>query len=252
MILRTMILAVALVASGSLSAKVTEEETFSFPLNDGGSLSVENVNGSITVTGGSGDTVEIIAIKKANNQKTLDGIEIEITHTADAIVIETELPDSDNHWYNMGSDGGQVTYKIIVPTGTNLDSIETVNGEVGISGVSGNVAAESVNGDLILSDLAADCSLATVNGSINASFDTLEGEQKVKAETVNGSVTLEIPKNSSVAVSADTFNGDINARDFGLETEKGFLGSDLNGSIGSGSASLNVDTVNGSIKIRSN
>ena len=53
-------------------------------------------------------------------------------------------------------------------------------------------------------------------------------------------------------ISADTLNGGINARDFGLETDKGFVGSDLNGSIGSGSARLNVDTVNGSIKIRSN
>ncbi len=129
MLFRTMILAVALVASGNLSAKVTKEESYSFPLNDGGRLSVTNVNGSVTVTGGSGDTVEIIAVKKADDQKTLDGIEVEITHTADSIVIETDLPDSDS-WYNWGGNGGQVTYNIMVPEGTNLDSIETVNGNV--------------------------------------------------------------------------------------------------------------------------
>ena len=145
MLLRTTILAVALVASGNLSAKVTEEETFSFPLSDGGRLSVSNVNGSVTVTGGSGDTVEILAIKKADSQKTLDKIEIEITHSPDASFIETDLPDSD-HWYKFGGDSGQVTYEIIVPAGANLDSIETVNGDVEISGVSGDVEAESVNG----------------------------------------------------------------------------------------------------------
>lgn len=251
MLFRTTILVVALVASGHLSAKVTEEESYSFPLNDGGRLSVSNVNGSITVTGGSGDTVEIVAIKKADNQKTLDGIEIEITHTADAIVIETELPGSD-HWFSWGGDGGQVTYEIVVPAGTNLESIETVNGDVVISGVSGDVEAESVNGDLDCSDLAANASFSTVNGSIEASFSRLEGQQKVKAETVNGRITFRIPKEADVNVTADTLNGGINARDFGLETEKGFIGSDLNGSIGSGSARLNVDTVNGSIKIRSN
>jgi len=251
MLLRTMILAVALVASGNLSAKVTEEETFSFPLNDGGRLSVSNVNGSVTVTGGSGDTVEILAIKKADSQKTLDKIEIEITHTADAIVIETDLPGSD-HWYNFSGDGGQVTYEISVPAGTNLDSVETVNGDVEISGVSGDVEAESVNGDLDISDLASDASFSTVNGSIEASFSRLEGQQKVKAETVNGRITFRIPKNADVEISADTLNGGIDARDFGLETDKGFVGSDLNGSVGSGSARMNVDTVNGSIKVRSN
>ena len=43
------------------------------------------MNGSIVVTGGSGDRVEIIAIKKADNQKELDKIEIEISHSADEI-----------------------------------------------------------------------------------------------------------------------------------------------------------------------
>jgi hypothetical protein len=251
MLFRTMILAVALVASGNLSAKVTKEESYSFPLIDGGRLSVSNVNGSVTVTGGSGDTVEIIAVKKADDQKTLDGIEVEITHTEDSIVIETDLPDSDS-WSNWGGNGGQVTYNIMVPEGTNLDSIETVNGNVEVSGVSGDVEAESVNGDLDLSDLASNASFSTVNGSIEASFTKLEGQQKVKAETVNGRVTIRVPKDADVDISADTLNGGINARDFGLETDKGFVGSDLNGSIGSGSARLNVDTVNGSIKVRSN
>lgn len=251
MLLRTTILAVALVASSNLSAKVTKEESYSFPLNDGGRLSVSNVNGSVTVTGGSGDTVEIIAIKKADNQKTLDGIEVEITHTADSIVIETDLPNSDS-WYSWGGNGGQVTYEITVPAATNLDSVETVNGNVEVSGVSGDVDAESVNGDLDLSDLASNGGFSTVNGSIEASFIRLEGQQKVKAETVNGRVTIRVPKDADVDISADTLNGSINARDFGLETDKGFVGSDLNGSIGSGSARLNVDTVNGSIKIRSN
>ncbi len=91
---RTIVLAVALLATGSLFASVTEEETFSYKLNEGGRFSISNVNGSITVTGGSGDSVEIIAIKKADNQKDLDKIEIEISHSADEIVVETELGES--------------------------------------------------------------------------------------------------------------------------------------------------------------
>ncbi|MEE8495945.1 MAG: DUF4097 family beta strand repeat-containing protein [Xanthomonadales bacterium] len=251
MLLRTTILAIALLTSGYLSAKVTEEESYSFELSEGGRLSVSNVNGSITVTGGSGDSVEIVAIKTADNQKALDGIEIEITNTADSIEIETDLPNS-SRWFGGGNNGASVTYEIKVPASTNLDSVETVNGHVEVGGVLGDVQAESVNGSLDLSGLAANASLSTVNGSIDASFSRLEGQQKVKAETVNGRVTIRIPKDSDVDISADTLNGGINARDFGLETKKGFVGSDLNGSIGSGSARLNIDTVSGSIKIRSN
>ena len=248
---RTFVFAAALLATGSLFASVTEEETFSFKLNDGGRFSISNVNGSIVVTGGAGDSVEIIATKKADNQKDLDKIEIEISHSADEIVVETDLGGSD-HWFSYGNNSGEVKYEVIVPVGTRLDSVETVNGNVSIGGVSGKVDAESVNGDLDISDLAGDVGLSTVNGSIDAGFTRLEGEQRVKIETVNGRVTVNLPANADVDINADTLNGGINASDFGLETDKGFVGSDLNGKIGSGGARLNINTVNGAIKIRKN
>ena len=248
---RLFVIATALLVTGSVFASVTEEETFSFPLDDGGRFSISNVNGSINVTGGSGNTVEIIATKKADNQKDLDEIEIEISHSADEISVETELGNSSS-WYSRGSSSGEVKYEVIVPAGTMLNSVDTVNGSVSISGVSGKVVAESVNGGLNISDLAGNVALSTVNGSIDAEFSRLEGQQRVKAETVNGRVTIHLPEDADVEISADTLNGGINGRDFGLETEKGFIGSDLNGKIGNGSAKLNIDTVNGSIKIRSN
>ena len=95
---RSIIFAVALLFSGSLFASVTEEETFSYTLSDGGRFSISNVNGSVTVTGGRGDNVEIIATKKADDQEDMDKIEIEISHSADEIVIETEFGKSDG-WF---------------------------------------------------------------------------------------------------------------------------------------------------------
>lgn len=246
---RTFTLLTALLATGSLFASVTEEETFSFKLNDGGRFSISNVNGSMVVTGGNGDNVEIIATKKADNQKDLDKIEIKISSSPDEIVVETELGES-NHWFSHGNNSASVKYEVIVPAGARLDSVDTVNGSVNISGMRGKVVAESVNGDLEISDLQGDVDLSTVNGSIEAGFDMLGEQQRVKVETVNGRVTMYLPSDADVEVSADTLNGGINASDFGLETDKGFVGSDLNGKIGNGSARLNIDTVNGAIKIR--
>ena len=246
---RSFVFAFALLVSGNLIADVTEEETFTFKLDDGGRFGISNVNGSITVTGGSGDSVEVLAIKKADNQKELDEIEIVVSETSSEITIETELGESDG-WWSHGSSGGQVTYEITVPSGITLDSVETVNGNVDISGVTGKVVAESVNGDLDISNLAGDVRLSTVNGGIEAGFDKLDGDQSVKAETVNGRVTLVLPDDADCEISADTLNGGINAKDFGLDADKGFVGSDLNGKIGSGSARVNIDTVNGGIKIK--
>lgn len=248
---RSLVLAATLLGSMSLLASVTLEETFTFTLEDGGRFSLSNVNGSVTVTGVSGNQVEIVATKKADNQGDLDEIEIKITDSAREIVVETEIGNSSK-WFSFGNNSGEVRYEVTVPAATMLDSIDTVNGGVAISGVSGEVVAESVNGDIDARDLVSDATLGTVNGGIEASFSKLEGRQDVKAETVNGRVTIYLPGDADVRISADTLNGSINARDFKLETNKGFVGSDLNGAIGAGSARLNVDTVNGSIKIRSN
>jgi len=245
-----LLVATLLLVSGSLFASVTEEETFTFELDHGGRFSLANVNGSVTVTGTRGNQVEIVATKKADKQSDLDNIEIEISNSSDEVIVETEIGKS-NSWFSFGNNSGSVRYEVTVPADSLLDSIDTVNGDVFISGVSGKVVAESVNGDLEIQDLVDDANLSTVNGNIDAEFKKLEGRQDVKAETVNGSVEVTLPADADVKVSADTLNGSINARDFNLATDKGFVGSDLNGEIGDGSARLNIDTVNGSVKIRS-
>lgn len=243
--------AATLLCAGSASADVTEEKSFSHPLAPGGRVSVENINGDITITGGRGDTVEITALKKAGKQDYLDGIEVIITAVDDHVRIETRHPKSSGGWFSWGGDSsGSVTYTLKVPASANLDTIESVNGQIEISGVSGVVKASTVNGTIELSDLASDARFETVNGSIEASFSRLAGEQSVNGETVNGKITVLLPANASVSVEAETVNGGIDGDDFGLKTNKGFVGRDLEGDIGGGEARLSLDTVNGGIRIR--
>jgi DUF4097 and DUF4098 domain-containing protein YvlB len=165
--------------------------------------------------------------------------------------VETKHPKSEEGWFKWGHDsGGSVAYEITVPEEMKLDTISTVNGDVTISAVSGTVKAETVNGSLEAKGLLADVSMETVNGSILADFDKLGSGQRVSAEAVNGKIVIMVPGEVSARVSAETVNGSINAEDFGLEPEKGFIGRDLSGDIGGGDARINLETVNGSIKIK--
>jgi len=59
-----------------------------------------------------------------------------------------------------------------------------------------------------------------------------------------------LPANASAQVSAETLNGSIDADDFGLKPDSGFVGHDLDGQIGGGDARVSVDTVNGSVAIK--
>ncbi len=242
--------AAAMLFASPLAADVTEVEDFEFDIEEGGRLSVENINGDITITGGPGNKIQVIATKKAGSQDYLDGMEIHANADSRRVSIRTEHPKSSSRWFGMGESSGSVHYEIIAPANLTLDGIETVNGEIEIAGISGDVSADTTNGDINASGLAGSFEADTVNGTIDASFDTLGGNQRVSAETVNGRVSLRLPTDASARIDAGTVNGGIDADDFGLNVDKGFLGRDCEGEIGAGDARVNVSTVNGSIRIR--
>ena len=244
--------AALLAASMSLPADVRETEEMTFDVNPGARISLENINGNITVVGG-GDQVVVIAHKKADDKEYLDKLKIAVDASEDYVRIETRHPKREGSWFSWGGDGGgSVSYELSVPDNVELDAIETVNGDVEIRAVRGEVKAGTVNGGLEVSGLVSDVSLETVNGSIDATFDTLGADQRVEADAVNGKITLNLPSDTSARVTAETVNGSIDADDFGLEVEKGFVGRDCRGEIGGGDARISLNTVNGSIRLKKN
>jgi len=242
---------VLLSLSMAVVADVSQTEEMTYRVDPGARISVENINGDIRVSGGADGEVRVIAHKKAGNQEYLDGIKIVVEADADYVRIETRHPKREGGWFSWGGDSsGSVAYELNVPSDVSLDTIETVNGDVNIREVGGTVKAATVNGGLDVEDLAGDVDLETVNGSISAYFDRLSGDQRVDAETVNGKIVLSLPADASARITAETVNGSIDADDFGLQPEKGFVGRDLSGTIGGGSARISLDTVNGSIRLR--
>lgn len=241
--------ALMLLTTSMALADVTETEEYEFVLNEGGRLSLSNINGDVRIKGIAGNQVKIIATKKAGSQEYLDDMKVVIAATESRISVETKYPENDGEWSWNDSNKGSVDYEITVPFNTELDSIETVNGGVGISAVKGSIDVESVNGKLELSMLTGDVSMDTVNGGIDAQFDVLGASQRIKAEAVNGGITLRLPGDASAQVTAETLNGSIDADDFGLEPDRGFVGRDLEGQIGGGEARVSIETVNGSIDI---
>ena len=232
-------------------ADVEATEELTFDVNPGARISLENINGDITITGGSGEQVKVTAHKKAGTQEYLDELKVVADADADYVRIETRHPKHESGWLNWGDNSnGSVSYELSVPANVTLDAVETVNGDVRISAIGGTVKAGTVNGGLEVGNLSADVSLETVNGTITADFDKLGAEQRVDAEAVNGRIELLLPADASARVNAETVNGSIDADDFGLEPEKGFVGRDLSGEIGGGDARISLDTVNGSIAIR--
>jgi len=99
-----------------------------------------------------------------------------------------------------------------------------------------------------LSTSAGDASGNTVNGSVTAVVRG-QGQGPLRFRTVNGSVTVSLPKQLDADLEAETVNGAIET-DYPITVTGRLTPRRLNGRIGQGGRSLRLETVNGSIHIR--
>ena len=237
-----------LVFSAGSAAALTKEVAKTFPLAADGRLSLENINGDVTISGWDQDEVSVAATISARTQAALDRIEVEIDARADHIHIETVYAKRER--WSHDDDGGEVEYTVRVPRHIRLDEVDLVNGSLDLSGVAGDVKASLVNGEARVRELAGNVELSTVNGGLDVSFTELGGRQKISLESVNGSLRLAVPGYADAEFEAETVHGRI-SNDLGLEVEKGrWVGSKLRGALGSGSAQVSLENVNGSIEIQ--
>lgn len=228
-------------------ARVLEESVESYAFNAGGAISVENVNGDITIEAWDRSDVRVEYRITGRSEGAADRVKVKINSDPDHIRIDT-IYEKSNRWWGS-DDGASVHYSLKVPASAHLRRVDTVNGSVDIEGVAGEVEAETVNGTIRARGLRSDAKLSTVNGGVEAEFERFGERQRVSMESVNGRVEVTLPDSADVDIRAETVHGSLR-NDFGLEVDKGLVGRDLRGKLGSGSARLNLETVNGSINIR--
>ncbi len=233
-------------------ADVSKEQQWEFAVDENTELGISNVNGDITISATDGDQLVVTAKLKADSEKAMNKIQIEVKEANGTISIKT-IHEESSSWFNWGrSNSGEVEFSVQMPAFVMLKNIATVNGDIEITGVKTSARVSTINGDLGLTGLSGDTDLSTVNGDIMVKFQSFDAAQNASIQTTNGSVVVYLPANASTKVVAETVNGNIRADDFGLEAIEGsFVGSNMEGDIGSGSATLSMQTVNGSIKVKS-
>jgi DUF4097 and DUF4098 domain-containing protein YvlB len=230
----------------------TERFAQTYPLSADGSVSVSNVNGSISVDVWDRSEVKLEYVKTADTKENLAEVEIKIDARQDTFRVETDYGDGRRRNSGERRNYGklQVEYRLTVPRNAVLDAIETVNGSVSITGGGSLTKASSVNGQVRATNLRGTANLSTVNGTVEADFDQLQTGSRISLNTVNGTVNLVIPSNADATVKADTVNGNI-VNDFGLPVRKGeYVGRDLYGRIGSGDVQIRLNSVNGTLSVK--
>jgi DUF4097 and DUF4098 domain-containing protein YvlB len=233
-----------------------EEFNWHGRLANGRTLEIKGINGNIEATGGAGEA-EVRAVKTSRRSDT-GSVEIKVIEHADGVTICALYPtpnDASRPNECRAGEGGrmntrdndvQVRFVVRVPSGVRLVA-KTVNGGIEARGLDADTLTHTVNGSIKV-ETTGHAEAETVNGSIDASMGRADWTGKNEFKTVNGAIHLELPSDLSADVSAKTVNGDIET-DFPLTVRGRFSRRSLQGTIGGGGRELELETVNGGIRL---
>ncbi len=222
-------------------------------------IEVKGVLGDIRAVAASGTEVAVTAEIREGRRGDAADIEFEVIEHDGGVTICAVYPtprraDEPNECrpgrggrMNTRDNDVEVHFTVRVPTGVNFIG-STVNGEIDVESLDGDVDVHTVNGDVDVSTSGV-AQATTVNGSIRAALGSTDWDGALEFETVNGSITVEIPDGVGADVSAKTVNGGIES-DFPLTVQGRFSARRLTGTIGGGGPRLWLETVNGGIELR--
>jgi len=204
-------------------APATRVDRFNGTLARGQTLHVENITGDvIAAPGAQFSAVVTVSVTATTPQKAgdiLKKIQIRSEHDDDGWSLETVIPGAhsgrrgDSYGGSYGGPAcGQckitARYELVIPPGVTAE-LQTVNGDVRVHDLDGDLDLQSVNGSIEARGARKGLSLQTVNGHIEAVAQALPAGSEVSLQSVNGNVTLTLPKEAKFEFAASTMNGTI-------------------------------------------
>jgi hypothetical protein len=248
-----------ILAPGTASAQRAEDFEWSGRVESGQVIEVKGVIGDVRAMASGGSQVEVTAELREHRRGYAEDIEFDVIEHDGGVTIcavyptprdarrPNECRPDDGGRMNTRDNDVEVYFTVHVPAGVGFSG-RTVNGKVNVESLSGDVEAHTINGDVEVST-SGYAQATTVNGSIWAAVGRADWTGSLEFETVNGSITVELPEGAGAEVTARTVNGAIET-DFPLTVRGRFSSRRLSGTIGDGGRRLWLETVNGSIRLR--
>lgn len=251
----TLALAMSTVAYAGDEVTETIDRTLNVPA--GTELEIDNVNGSVTVSGWDQPRVRIYAVKKARSrdssaaQQALKALRVVVEQTDRSIEIHTVYPKkNDLGIFDLllgSSVDASVRYEISVPRSMNVTA-DTVNGAIKVSNVAGEIELDTTNGRIEVANCSGSVEASTTNGAIGVELLSAKSGKDMRFETTNGRISLALPATLAADIDASTTNGSVHS-DLPLSTTR-VSRTTIKGTLNGGGPKIRLRTTNGGIDIR--
>ncbi|MFC1492685.1 hypothetical protein ACFL6O_01895 [candidate division KSB1 bacterium] len=147
----------------------------------------------------------------------------------------------------------QVDADIYVPEGATLIIQNSLNGDVRVEDVKGEIEVKTLNGDIEVRDAESAVDLYSTNGDIVINFSAFSFSNEVILRTLNSAIDLTLPADAKATLFMKT-NDEIYAdEEFTLERSGGrgrYSRSTKEYNLNGGGVEISLSSLNGNIYIR--
>lgn len=275
----------SLFSAALVSAALLQQLDSTFPVERGQRLTVHSFLGDIEVTAWDRDQVRVEGEPTGRTRIEIGraGATVDVrTQGRRGPAGRVDLKISVPAWMPLDLSGvntdvrvagarGPVTVEtvqgeIAVEGGDGLVSLQSVEGEVSLRGARGRIVVHSVNQDVAIAGSSGDVTAETVNGGIRLeeveatalAASTVNGDiyydgpvrngGRYALSSHNGDLTLTVAEGTNAAVTVSTYNGEFES-DFPVTLTEARRGRRFAFTLGSGSAQVNLDSFQGSIRL---
>ena len=254
----------ALLGASAAFPDAKEELHKTYTLQSGAQVTVENVNGTVSIAAWDSAYTDLRAVKRTSKDRSeLEKVEIEIT--VDGGLRVKTVAHGVEGFLHRSYPRVSVDYTIRIPRTVMVQTVKNVNGDITLLYTAGDPSLYNTNGAVRTEGVRRLAKMKTVNGSIeviggssirdaettNGSIQAalIPGSDPMNFSTVNGSITLSVSTGANADVDLRTVTGKIVIPD-GFTLRRGEISRHLiSGRLGSGGAPLAAKTVNGSITL---
>ena len=214
-------------------------------------LVLDGFRGAVSIRGVEDATADLTFLRRGRGDTP------EAARAARDDISISESGSQDTYTYTLESGRQSMAHAAVDVTGTvpraTALRVEQTSGPVTIDGGTGPLTVRQDHGSVTIRGASASVDVGVQNGDLEAHFQAVPPEATVTLETANGDVTLQLPPDVSARLDAQTNAGAIRAEGLSPTNER-FNPLDAGGryqaELGTGEASIEVRTNNGTIRFQ--
>ncbi|HYE73753.1 MAG TPA: DUF4097 family beta strand repeat-containing protein [Blastocatellia bacterium] len=231
---------------------VKDEIQRTYQLNKNAKVEIAGINGLVEIKTADTNQADVRIILSAMRREDIDRSRITVEYNPDGLKIKGDNRSVGNHLYGIFSSRGNTRQRVILTLPRQVQlATRGVNGRVNIGEIDGEVHLDGINGNIKVEQAVGSLNLSGINGNIDAIVANLD-TKGIRVNGINGNIELRFKDDVNARIDVSGINGRVHADLPNVQVQGQPNRSNYHAVIGTGGSAIDVNGVNGNIRLKRN